>query len=88
MSNPFPNPINAGTTISYSLPVAGDVMISVYNVLGQVVLDTTLMNQSPRNRTFTWNGKDSTMNPVNSGVYLIKVSSGNASFIRKALYVK
>ena len=88
VSNPFPNPFNAGTTISYSLPKAGNVRISVYNVLGQVVLDTTLMNQSPGNRTFTWNGKDSAMNPVNSGVYFIKISSGNNSMMRKALYMK
>jgi hypothetical protein len=88
VSNPFPNPFNAVTTISYSLPVAGDVRISVYNVLGQVVFEQTLMNQSPGNRTFTWNGKDSAMDPVNSGVYFIKISGGNNSMIRKALYIK
>ena len=88
VGNPFPNPFNAGTTISYSLPHSGDVRIAVYNVLGQIVFDETFMNIAPGNKFFKWNGKDSVGNPVKSGVYFIKVAHKNSSVIRKTLHIK
>ena len=88
VDNPFPNPFNAETTISYSLPHAADVRISVYNLLGQIVFDETFLNMSPGNKSFMWSGKESGGNPLNSGVYFVKVASENSSYIRKALYIK
>ena len=32
-----PNPFNPGTTIKYSLPTAGHLKLSIYNVRGQLV---------------------------------------------------
>jgi len=36
-SHNFPNPFTANTTISFTLPAAGTIDLTVYNVLGQVV---------------------------------------------------
>ena len=33
----YPNPFNPSTTIRYSVPVAGDITLSVYSILGQKV---------------------------------------------------
>jgi photosystem II stability/assembly factor-like uncharacterized protein len=39
----YPNPFNPSTTISYQLPVAGDVALKVYDVLGNLI--ETLVNE-------------------------------------------
>jgi hypothetical protein len=88
VDNPFPNPFNAEITISYSLPQAGDVRISVFNLLGQIVFDETFSNMSPGNKTFMWRGEKSGGNTLNSGVYFFKVASENSSYTRKALFIK
>jgi photosystem II stability/assembly factor-like uncharacterized protein len=65
----YPNPFNPNTTIEFSLPVASDVELSVFNVLGQQV--TTLINgQRPAgNHSATWNAFDSHGARVSSGIY-------------------
>ena len=88
VGSPFPNPFNAETTISYSLPHAADVQISVFNLLGQIVFNETFANMSPGYKSFVWHGSESGGNPLNSGVYFIKIASENNSYIKKALYIK
>ena len=88
VANPFPNPFNGSTTLSYAVSETADVRISVYNVLGQRVFDTMFMNQSPGHKSFVWSGRDTAGTQLNSGVYFIMVVSGNNSRIRKATYVR
>lgn len=37
--HPFPNPFHSSTTLTFNLPGPGDVEVTVYNVLGQEVLN-------------------------------------------------
>jgi hypothetical protein len=37
LSDAYPNPFNPTTTISFTMPVSGDMQVEVYNLLGQVV---------------------------------------------------
>jgi glycosidase len=61
----YPNPFNPSTTIRYSLPVAGRVKISVYNILGEVVGELLNKEQSAGYYDVIWNaGKYA------SGIYI------------------
>ena len=47
----YPNPFNPSTVISYQLPVSGDVILKVYDVLGNEV--ATLVNEEKLAGNFT-----------------------------------
>jgi hypothetical protein len=95
----FPNPFNPSTTISFNINSKQNeqLELGIYNLKGQQVSDLTrnlsgLNSNEPfigqRTINVTWNGTDNNNQPVASGVYFIKLSSGNANFSRKVLLLK
>ncbi|MCU0414734.1 MAG: T9SS type A sorting domain-containing protein, partial [Ignavibacteriaceae bacterium] len=65
----YPNPFNPNTTIEFSLPVASDVELAVFNVLGQQVATLIQGQRSAGNHSVTWNAFDSQGVKVSSGIY-------------------
>lgn len=65
----YPNPFNPNTTIEFSLPVASDVELTVFNVLGQQVATLIQGQRSAGNHSATWNAFDSHGVKVSSGIY-------------------
>ncbi len=90
----YPNPFNPSTEISFSLPTASKVNISVYNVLGQLV--ATLLNDelAVGNYSVKWNGIGNDGNTVGTGVYFYKMTAKSLdhtntfSTVKKMLMVK
>ncbi|MBU0517254.1 MAG: T9SS type A sorting domain-containing protein, partial [Proteobacteria bacterium] len=84
----YPNPFNPSTAIKYRLPQAGIVSIKIYDMLGQEV--KSLFNAEQESGTFTivWLGDDNKGNTVTSGTYLIKVTSGDFTQVKKMLFLK
>ncbi len=80
----YPNPFNPSTTIGYSIPDAGIVNITVYNLLGQKIV--TLLNEFKQagNHTVEWN----TGSGVTSGVYFYSIKSGKHSAVRKMVVLQ
>ena len=79
----YPNPFNPCTSIEFSLAKSGMVSLSVYNALGQQV--TTLVNR------WMEKGKHQVMftaENISSGIYFIKLNSGNFSGVRKMILVR
>lgn len=79
----YPNPFNPATTISFDLPGASHVVLTVYNMLGQqvaTVVDETIPAGSYA-RTFDA-GK------LASGVYLYRLVAGEYSDTRRMMLVK
>ena len=68
-----PNPFNPRTTISFAVPVAGQVSLRVMDVRGQLV--RTLIDESiaAGRHARIWDGADSRGRPVASGVYLYRL---------------
>jgi len=65
----FPNPFNPTTSIEFSLPVAADVELIVYNMLGQQVVSLINGQRSAGNHSVLWNANDSNGMKLSSGIY-------------------
>lgn len=75
----YPNPFNPATTISYQVPAAGMVRITIYNMLGQQVRTITSREHLPGYYSLQWNGTDDAGRAVSSGVYLYRMEATSGS---------
>ena len=84
----YPNPFNPETVIQYSLPEAGYVSLTVFNLLGQKVNDLVSEYQSAGQKQIVWDGTDQYGTQVESGVYFYRISSGEFDMTRKMVMLK
>jgi len=83
LSQNYPNPFNPTTSISFNLPEATDVTLSVYNMLGQKV--AVLLN-GPRTageHTIAFDASS-----LSSGVYMYRLKSGSMTIMKKMTLLK
>lgn len=83
-----PNPFNPATTISYTLPEAAFVTLSIYSVVGKLVRTLESENKSPGTHTVVWNGRDRAGTVLSSGVYFYRLQAGDRTLTRKMLLLK
>ncbi len=83
LSQNYPNPFNPTTRISYSIPKAARVTLTVYNLLGQVVATLVNTDQQPGKYVALFEA-----NRFASGVYFYRLQAGNFSDVRKMLLLK
>jgi hypothetical protein len=69
----YPNPFNGQTTIRVSVPRASDVTITIFNMLGQRIRESTREGVSGV-LTSVWSGTSERGTAVASGVYFVRVS--------------
>ncbi|MCC7431090.1 S8 family serine peptidase [bacterium] len=85
----FPNPFNPTTKISFSLPKATQVNISVFNTLGQLVKTLASQKlQAGNNHEVVWNGTDESGNAVSSGVYFYQLKTTDFTDTKKMILLK
>jgi hypothetical protein len=88
LSQNYPNPFNPTTEVSFGLPVASNVNLRVFNILGQEVV-TLIDGQMPAgNHTVTWDGRNSSGGTVSSGVYFYRLETEQFNQTRKMLMLK
>jgi predicted secreted hydrolase len=87
-SHSYPNPFNPSTEISYTLPRACHVEVSVFNVLGQRVKTLVDEEQAAGLNSVTWNGTDEHGNKVTSGVYFYRIQAGGLTVTKKMILMK
>jgi len=83
------NPFRDITTIRYDVASAGNVSITVYNVLGQRV--KTLVDRYHivgSGYTALWDGSDMHENAVSSGVYFYRLEGNKFSKTKKMLLIR
>jgi Secretion system C-terminal sorting domain len=74
LSNNYPNPFNPSTTIKFGLPEQSDVTVSIFNVLGEKVLELTEQNLAAGIHSYNFNASQ-----LSSGIYIFRLQATNAS---------
>ncbi|MCD4678855.1 MAG: T9SS type A sorting domain-containing protein [Bacteroidales bacterium] len=66
--NNYPNPFNSNTTFEYTIAKAGNVNISVYNILGEKIQNLVNKYQNSGSYKFNFDGSN-----LNDGTYFYKI---------------
>ena len=89
LANNYPNPFNPATTIKYALPQAADVVLTVYNVLGQPVRTLVAENQTAGRYVVEWDATNDSGHRLSSGMYFYRLQAGeDFRDIKKMLLLK
>ena len=79
----YPNPFNPTTKITYSIPHAGDVKLTVFDLLGRQVAVLVNKDQNAGNYSI-----DFTASNYASGLYFYQLVSGNKVMTKKMMLLK
>jgi hypothetical protein len=88
LSQNYPNPFNPVTTIAYSLPERSQVMLEIFNVLGQRVKTLVSAVQPAGRHSIVWDAKDEQGKDVASGIYFYRLEAGEFSESKKMVILK
>jgi hypothetical protein len=79
----YPNPFNSGTRIGYALPYETDVVIEIYNLLGEriVRIEKGLQHSGYHEIEFDASG-------LKSGYYFYRIRAGDFTQTKKMLFLK
>lgn len=84
----YPNPFNPSTTISYFLPKSQKIIVAVYNLRGQKVVNLWRGNQRAGRHSVTWDGRDKLGAMVSSGLYIYRIDGRSISKSAKMMFLK
>ncbi len=84
----YPNPFNPSTTIKYSMPKAGHLKLSIYNVRGQLVKTMIDGQVAMGDGQIIWDGTNNQGSSVSSGVYFYEARTGGNVLVQKMALVK
>ncbi len=79
----YPNPFNPATTIEYSIPENGNIILEVYNSLGEKVSTLVSGFKQAGSYRVVFNGTD-----MSSGTYFYRLQTGSFIETRKMLLIK
>jgi hypothetical protein len=79
----YPNPFNPETTISFNLPKASEIELSIYNIKGQLVKRLVNGTVEAGQHKIVWSGEG-----VSSGLYFYKLTTTEGSLINKMMLLK
>ena len=79
----YPNPFNPTTTISYTIPIQGNVSLKIYDVLGKEIITLVDEMKTAGNYQVTFNATQ-----LVSGMYFYKLETNNYSQTKKMILLK
>ena len=88
LHNNFPNPFNPSTKITFDIPNTSNVRLDIFNSLGEYIITLVNQNYSPGKYVTVWNGRNSSGNQVNSGVYIYRLTTNNFTKSKRMVLLK
>jgi hypothetical protein len=79
----YPNPFNPATTIKYDLPVACQVSLTIYSILGREVATVVDGWQEKGYKSFEWSAQS-----LSTGMYFYRLKAGEYTAVRKMVVLK
>ena len=79
----YPNPFNPSTTIRYSIPATSQVVLKVYNMIGQEVATLVNAEQNIGNYQVSFNA-----NKLATGIYIYRIQAGTFVETKKMMLLK
>lgn len=83
LSQNYPNPFNPSTNINFTLPIASDVQLTVFNLLGQKVATLVSERRAAGNHTVRFDARS-----LSSGIYFYQLQAGEFNLQRKMTLIK
>jgi hypothetical protein len=84
----YPNPFNPSTTFSYQLADDAEVVLSIWNLAGQLVRQLVHVRQPAGSHSTVWDGRNESGSLVANGVYLYEIQAGDFRSARKMVLIK
>ena len=83
LSSAYPNPFNPTTSMTLSVPEAGNVSVQVYNVMGQVVATLANGYMDANTYTLSWDASN-----ASSGMYFVTAEVAGSLITQKLVLMK
>jgi len=86
----YPNPFSGSTTIRFSLDMRQKVKISIMDINGNPVW-LKILEESRTYRginTLLWEGINDRGNPVSNGVYILRITAGEKTAVKKIVIIR
>lgn len=84
----YPNPFNLNTTIEFELREQGDVVLTIYDLLGNAVRNLHSGTLEANIYQYSWDGADNEGRIVPSGIYFVRLSFNGLIQTKKMVLVK
>ena len=89
LSQPYPNPFNPSTTISFNIPASDRISLIIYDALGKEVrtlIDNERFGSGPQQ--MMWDGTTDDGRTASSGVYYCRLFGNGTSITRSMILLK
>jgi len=86
--SPSPNPAPGRTRVAFALPRAQSVDLSVFDPTGRRVATLARGAQEPGLHASEWNGRDDAGHPLASGVYLVRLTTGDRTLVSRVALIR
>lgn len=83
LSQNYPNPFNPSTTISFTLPIAGNVNLTIFDAAGREIEEIANKEFSAGTHSISYNAGN-----LSSGVYFYKIEAGSFIQSKKMILMK
>ena len=84
----FPNPFNSSTEISFSVQNKTFIQLSIYDIVGNKIIDLVQQNYQPGQHRVRWDGLNQNGKEVSSGMYIYTIVSDQSKSSLPMILIK